>query len=114
MSEKKQNKATQVATSETVDERVYTLSRPFTFEGKEYTELLLDFDSLSGEDLLSCESQLKTVTDASEFIPMKEISKPYLTLVVARAAKVPFELIQNLPAKDFSKVTLRAQNFLLG
>ncbi|MDT2242273.1 hypothetical protein P7H22_20630 [Paenibacillus larvae] len=32
MSEKKQNKAMQVATSEAVDERVYTLSRPFSFE----------------------------------------------------------------------------------
>ncbi|MDT2306749.1 hypothetical protein P7H21_26260 [Paenibacillus larvae] len=53
MSEKKQNKAMQVATSEAVDERVYTLSRPFSFEGKEYTELVLDFDSLSGGDLSS-------------------------------------------------------------
>ncbi|MBH0342740.1 hypothetical protein ABB08_11290 [Paenibacillus larvae] len=93
---------------------MYTLSRPFSFEGKEYTELLLDFDSLSGRDLLSCESQLKTVVDKTDFIPMKEISKPYLALVVARAAKVPVELIQGLPAKDFSKMTVRAQNFLLG
>ncbi|MDT2243195.1 hypothetical protein P7H22_26700 [Paenibacillus larvae] len=35
--------------------------------------------------------------------PLKEISKPYLALVVARAAKVPVELIQNLPAKDFQQ-----------
>ncbi|NTU28849.1 phage tail assembly protein [Brevibacillus sp. HB1.1] len=95
-----------------VDEKLYKLSRPFSFDGKEYTELDLDLDSITGEDLMSCERQLNASTKDLVFV--KELSKPYLALVAARAAKVPVELIHKLPAKDFSKVTMLVQNFLLG
>lgn len=100
--------------NETVDERVYKLSRPFTFEGTEYTELLLDFDSLTGGDLLSCEGQMNTMSSGNEVVPVKQISQAYQALVAARAAKVPVDLIKALPGKDFSKIIVRAQNFLLG
>ncbi|WP_068775776.1 phage tail assembly protein [Paenibacillus sp. FJAT-26967] len=98
---------------EEADERIYKLSRPFTFEGNEYTELTLDFEKLTGNDLLSCERQMQLITGASEYVPMKQISQAYQAVVTARAAAVPVELIQALPAKDFSKVTLRASTFLL-
>ncbi|TGV29902.1 phage tail assembly protein [Mesorhizobium sp. M00.F.Ca.ET.186.01.1.1] len=96
----------------TVEEPVYKLSRPFSFDGTEYTELKLDLDDLTGEDLIACERQLNATTDDVVFV--KELSKPYLALVAARAAKVPVELIRKLPGKDFSKVTMQVQNFLLG
>jgi len=97
-----------------VDERVYVLSRPIQFDGEQHTELLLDFDALTGEDLLACERQLNViVTKTREVIAFKELSKSYLALVAAKAAKVPVELLYKLNAKDFSKVTVRVQNFLL-
>ena len=106
-----ENKSNQA--SESANGQVYTLTRTFEFEGKTYEELTLDFDKLTGDDLLSCENELNATISEGTFIPMKEIDKRYLALVVAKAAGVPSELIRKLPAKDFSKVTVRAQNFLL-
>ncbi|SFI42236.1 hypothetical protein SAMN02799624_00943 [Paenibacillus sp. UNC496MF] len=37
------------------DERVYTLRRPFTFDGEKVKTLFLDFDKLTGGDFLSAE-----------------------------------------------------------
>ncbi|GEB35309.1 phage tail assembly protein [Brevibacillus parabrevis] len=95
----------------TVEEPVYKLSRPFSFDGTEYTELSLDLDALTGEDMMSCERQLNATTN--DVVYVKELSKLYLALVAAKAAKVPVEVIKKLPAKDFSKITMRVQNFLL-
>jgi hypothetical protein len=82
------------------------------FEGETYDSLNLDFDSLTGHDIISCEQQYRT--DGNEgMVYSKEMSKAYQAYIVARAAKVPVELIRALPAGDFSRVTMRAQNFLL-
>lgn len=101
-------------TKEVADEQIYKLSRPFSFEGTVYTEFALDFDSLTGEDLLSAERQFNEISGGDSFTPVKQIAQMYQALVAARAAKVPYELVKSLPAKDFSKLTVRAQNFLLG
>ena len=99
--------------NEAANDQVYVISRPFEFEGNKYEKLNLAFEKLTGNDLLSCENELNATVPDGTFIPMKEIDKRYLALVVAKAAGVPSELIRKLPAKDFSKVTVRAQNFLL-
>lgn len=87
-----------------------TLSKPFTFEGKEYSEIELDLDSLTGNDLLKAEREF-VATGGRANVP--ELSKEYLAIVVAKTAKVPVDIIHALPAKDFSKVTIEVQNFLL-
>lgn len=88
----------------------YTLSKKVEFEGKEFNELELNFDELTGEDL---EAAAIEFTATGNSAPVVELSKPYLAIVVGKAAKVPTLLIRKLPAKDYSKVTVRAQNFLL-
>lgn len=87
------------------------LSKPFIFEGKEYTELKLDFDALTGRDMINAEVEAKAIAGPS---PVAELSKSYLAVIAAKSAKVPVDLIMALPAKDFSKVTIEVQNFLLG
>lgn len=88
----------------------FILSKPVEFEGKEYVELNLDFDSLTGEDLEEASAEFQLNGNSA---PMLELSKPYLAIIVGKAAKVPTPLIRKLSAKDYSKVTVRAQNFLL-
>lgn len=88
------------------------LSRPFVFEDKEYKEIVMDFEGLTGQDLISASNTAKTLGDAS--LVFAEASKAYLAAVAAQAAKVPVELIMALPAKDFTAVTLAVQNFLFG
>lgn len=93
------------------DERVFTLSRPFVFEEQEYTSLTMDFDKLTGADLL----RINTQFDAEQKNPVfvKALSLSYQISIAAVAAGVPIEFFNKLPAKDVSKVGLLAQSFLL-
>ncbi|RAV18832.1 phage tail assembly protein [Paenibacillus contaminans] len=91
---------------------VYTFARPVSFEGTEYKEITLDFDKLSGDDILSCDRQYRAEQrGGSTFTP--ELDKAYQAYIVARAAGVHVGLIRSASAKDFTRLALRAQNFLL-
>jgi len=98
--------------AQTAADSVYTLRRPITFDGQEYTQINLDFDRLTGEDILNCDRQYAASQGSQLFF--RESDKAYQAIVAARAAGVPVELIKSLYAKDFTRVTLRAQNFLIG
>mgnify|MGYP006924686371 CR=1 FL=1 len=45
---------------------------------------------------------------------MLESSKVYQSILAAKASGVAVDLIQGLPAKEFSRVTGEVQGFLLG
>lgn len=94
------------------DERVYTLSQPFVFEGTSYTELTLDFDVVFGEDLLKID-KIFAADPSNSMTFIKALSLTYQLHVAALAAKVPFEFFGKLPGKDVSRIGQRAQNFLL-
>lgn len=87
----------------------HKFSKPYEFEGDTFEKLDLNLDALTGEDMLSAEREF---TAAGGFGAMIETSKGYLAILAAKAAKVPAEFIQGLPAKEFSKVTLAVQTFL--
>ncbi|MEF3312612.1 phage tail assembly protein [Paenibacillus sp. GYB004] len=95
------------------EERIYKLARPFHFEGKQITELSLNLDDLTGQDLLLCARHAQTI-DPNEVAHVKALSLPYQVAVAAKAAGVPAEQIKALGAKDFTQVTQRVQNFLIG
>lgn len=86
------------------------LSKPITFEGKEYSELTLALDSITGRDLIKAEAEARLISGPS---PVAELSKTYHAVVAAKAAKVPVDLILDLPAQDFTKITMLVQDFLL-
>jgi hypothetical protein len=86
-------------------------AKPHIYDGKEYPEIELDLEALTGQDLISASNQTRALGDNS---PVPELSKTYLALVAAKAGKVPVDLILSLPAKDFTTVTMTVQNFLLG
>lgn len=85
------------------------LATPITWEDIEYDAIFLNLDELTGNDLLQAEKEYATEGGTA---PVAELNKGYLSIVAAKAAKVPVELIRALPAKEFSKVTLMVQNFL--
>ncbi|ABO49748.1 hypothetical protein Dred_1214 [Desulforamulus reducens MI-1] len=85
--------------------------KPFNFEGKDYMDLDLDMDALTGRDLINANKEAVALGDAS---PVNEFSKTYLAAVAAKAAKVPVDMILSLPASDFTSLTLQVQNFLFG
>lgn len=92
------------------ENNIVKLTKPITFEDKEYTELNLNFDELTGDDL---ENAFAEFTASGNQAFVVELSKPYLAMVAAKAANVPALVIRKLSAKDYTKVTVLAQNFLL-
>lgn len=88
----------------------FKLSKPLVFEDKTYDVLTLDFESLTGADIEQVERELAAMGLS---IGMLETSKAYLAAVAARAAGVRADLIKRLPAKDYSKLTVQVQTFLL-
>lgn len=93
---------------------VYTFARPVTFEGQTVESLTIDFDQLTGEDILACDRQYRAELGRQSGGEMvKETNKAYQAYIVAKAAGVHVGLIRAISAKDFTKLTLQAQSFLL-
>jgi hypothetical protein len=90
--------------------KVIKLSAPMKFEDIEKTELVLDLDGLTGDDLATAEAEMQTAGVIPVFA---DTSKRYLMYVAARAAGVPVEFIKRMKAPDVAKVTLEVQNFLI-
>ena len=86
------------------------LSNVFTFEGKTYTSLDLDLENLTGKQMIEAAKEAKGIGIVN---PVQEFCPVFLACVAAKAAKVPVDLIESLPAKDFTVVKTTVQNFLL-
>lgn len=87
------------------------LSAPISYEDKTHSEIAMDLDSLTGADMIEAEKELAL---GGQVAAVAELSKSYLAVLAAKAAKVDPGLIKRLPVKDFAKVTLEVQNFLFG
>ena len=90
---------------------VYKLIRPVTVNGTNYTELTLDFNSITGADLEAIEMAVLMKNEILS--PMREFSKTYQLHLAARAAKININDIRSFPIKDATALSLMAQNFLL-
>ena len=86
------------------------LSQEVEFEGKKYTELSMDYDKLTGRDIMSAEKEASVVAGR----PVVDVDKTYQAVLAAKASGVVSDMIFNLPAKDFVSVVGTAQDFLLG
>lgn len=95
-----------------INENVYPLLQPITFDGAELKSITLDFDKLTGADLLACERQLRQSGEVDNAF-FKAMSLPYQVAVAAAAASVPVEQIKALKARDFTQVTQKTVNFLM-
>jgi hypothetical protein len=88
------------------------LYKEVDWDGVTVNEVVLDLDNLTGAHMIAAERQFN-LYGGNEGHPLKELSKEYQILVAAQAAKKPVELLHKLSAKDFSRVTIKVQNFLL-
>lgn len=90
----------------------HIFAKPYTFEGKEYKEIELDLDSLTGNDYLLAERQFGEHFN-NKVTPLPELSKEYQMIIAARASNQPLEFYMQMPIKEVSKITIKIQNFLL-
>jgi len=87
----------------------YKLARKIKIADKEYSELTLDFEKLTGADMEAV-AALSNEGSAN----FSEFSKTYLMNIVARAANITINELRHFPIADCTVLTLRAQAFLLG
>lgn len=90
---------------------IFELSKPITHKDKELKTLELNLESLTGQQLLEVEQEFSITRP--NFMGIMETSKEYLILVAAKAAKIPSSTLINLPAKDFTKLSMAVMGFLL-
>jgi hypothetical protein len=84
---------------------------PFSFEGEEYEGVDLDLDGLAGDDLEKAQEIVSVTGKTVGNVP--EFSKAYCAQIAALSSKKPVEFFRSLPAREYIKVTLVVQNFLL-
>jgi hypothetical protein len=84
----------------------------FNFEGTDYEGMEVNLDGLTGNDI---EKAVESLATARRPIgnTMPEFSKTFCAQVAAIAAKKPGEFIRGLPVREYVRVTIEAQNFLL-
>jgi hypothetical protein len=89
------------------------LSKAIVKDGAEIAELNLDFDKITGKQIIAAEKEARLLGDATLDIGY---SKTFQAIIVAKAANesVIVDDILNLSGKDFIHITTAASNFLFG
>ena len=91
----------------------HILAKPIDYDGKRITEIIMDLEDLSVNDLERAEREAKNLRGKKESALMPEFDKKYQACVAAKAAGVPVDLIRSLGGKDYTQVCMLVQNFLL-
>lgn len=83
---------------------------PYSFEGKEYTEVdLSEIENLSTGDLIEADKQFNA---SGQMALMNEMTTGYSCIIAAKATKKPVEFFENLPAGEGLKVKNKVMGFL--
>jgi hypothetical protein len=106
--------AQESAAEESDKEGVYSrkFKKPFAWEGKEYSELTFDFDSLDGESMINAEKEFRALGGTTAF---PEFDLTYQTIIAAHACTevIGSDAIKKMKASDFKGITRAARNFLI-
>ncbi len=86
------------------------LSKTLTVKGKEVTEVTLDFERLTGNDLMAAESEARAMGDQT---PSVFASMRYQAILAGKMIGTPADDILALPAADFKNVIYVVASFLL-
>lgn len=91
--------------------KVIKLKKPVTVKGKPTTEVNLDFEKLTGNDMIQAEKVARAmgVGEASVLASMK-----YQIIIAAKAIGCPVDDLFELGAVDFKNIAKETTNFLLG
>ena len=93
---------------------VVKFKKPYTFEGKEYTEVdLTALEDITAADMIATNKYMER-SSAGTINVMPEISLEYACVLAAKAVKLPIEFFTNLPPKEALKVKNRVMGFLFG
>ena len=93
----------------------YILTKPIAYEGETYKEINFDLDGLSRKDMDRAEKFTRT-KHGKALITVVELNKTYQMFLASIAADVPPGVLseKHLGAKDYPRISLMVQDFLLG
>lgn len=91
---------------------VIKLQKPVKVGEEEITELNLDLDSLTGRDFERAEQMLLQKGLSSE--AYNPLSRMFCAALASIAAKVPLDVIRDLPAREYGGIILLVLNFSSG
>ncbi len=87
------------------------LKKAITHKGNEISTLDINLENLTGNDLIEVEEQ---ILQSGKLLQSTEFSRVYLIAVAARALHMPVEILKQMSARDFARVTTEVRNFLMG
>ena len=111
MARKKKAKRSGVRKNKGDTHMLHTFSVPYEFEGETYKEIEINLDGLKGSDIAAVRKQWSA---AGNFAPMATVDSDFCARIAAKATKKPIEFFEEMPAKDYCKITQEVTNFLLG
>ena len=86
------------------------LTQEYTFGAKTYKEFELNFDSLTGRDLILLENEFK---ERKKGYSIKEQEDAWYITVASKVLDIKYGDLLNLKAKDFVQLVVTVRNFLL-
>jgi len=91
---------------------VIKLTKPYTFEGKEYSEIdLMGLHDLKGVDMIAINKAMER-TGGFQVIP--EMTTQYALLAASKVTGYPIEFFEGLNAKTVLKIKNRVTGFFYG
>ena len=87
------------------------LTQEYTFGAKTYKEFELNFDSLTGRDLILLENEYKERAKGSI---LKEQEDAWYITVASKVLDIKYGDLLKLKAKDFVKLVMAVKVFLMG
>lgn len=109
--DKKQEMKVAVKETKKKDDAVtYTLKKPITYDGREYTEFTFDFYKMTGRDYIAAE---ESINAEGSLVLAPEFSSNYMGKIAARAADVNAGVLESLSYHDFQEIKNMARNFML-
>lgn len=91
----------------------HILAKPIDYDGRRITEIAMDLEGLSVNDLERAEREARAMRSKKESSLMPDFDKKYQACVAAISAGLPVDLIRSLGAKDYTQICMSVQNFLL-
>jgi len=89
----------------------HVLQAPFTYEGKEYTEMVFDFGKLTGETAQAIETEL--AGEGIGFVRNEATDGRYQLLTASKASGIPDDALTALPMLDNLRIKNAARRYLV-
>lgn len=111
--EAQENVQTEMPAEEESTEKVYTFKKPIEYNGKKYTTLTYDLESLTGQDSMDVEAELVRLRKG--IVIEGSLNTDYIIRIFCKACKekIGADAFQYMSLKDYNRIKTLTRNFLM-